>query len=194
GRGDVQDIAAEFFRDTPSGEGQGAIESAVEDDGDNRLKGIRRQRARARREVSGGVVHQRIDVVPVLVGSGRGGFDGVVLPDVACGVSGRAAIVVNLFAGLFEGFFAASDEEEPRPELGEVQGHGAAEASAATGQKDGAAFEKIGLKHGGTTFRNEIVSGYSAAAAQAAGTVRWQGNSPKKRRGGDLVPPRRRAR
>jgi len=82
-----QDIAAEFFRDTPSGEGLGAMKSAVEDDADNRLKGIRRQLFRAGHEVSGGVVHQCIDFAPVILCGGHSGFNGVVFPDVARGVS-----------------------------------------------------------------------------------------------------------
>ena len=197
GRGNIQDIAAEFFGDTPPGEGLGAMKSAVEDDADNRLKGIWRQLFRAGHEVSGGVIHQRIDLAPVILGGGHSGLDGVVFPDVAGGVSGRAAIAVNLFAGLFEGFFAASDQEEPRPKLGEVQGHGAAKASATAGQEDGAAFEEIGLKHRAPPFGTRLYQAAENAQRQLGRRERceWMETlRSKQRRGGDLVPPRLQAR
>jgi len=120
------------------------MKSAVEDDADNRLKGIRRQLFRAGHEVSGGVVHQCIDFAPVILCGGHSGFNGVVFPDVARGVSGRAAIAVNLFAGFLRGSSRRPMRKSRAPSFGEVQGHGAAEAGAAAGQEDGAAFEEIG--------------------------------------------------
>ena len=66
------------------------------------------------------------------------------------------------FVGLLQGLFAAAGEEDVGAEFGEAESHGAAEAGAASGDEDCAAFQKVGLVHRNASVISRIILGASA--------------------------------
>jgi len=134
----------------PSFSAMSAIETAIEDDADDRVEGIGREFFGAGHEIAGSVVDDGVDAAELLVGEIRDGFDSAIVADVTSGKGRGAAAAVNFVADFLERLFAASGEEHSRAEHGEVQSHGAAEAGAAAGQEDGAILQQILLKHAST--------------------------------------------
>src|SRR3974390_688496 len=108
------------------------------------MEGVRGEGFGARHEVSGGVVDEGVDFTELRFGCSEGRFDGAIIAHITSGECRSAALAMNLFASFVQRSVAAADEKHSRAELGEMDGHGAAESAAATGQEDGAALEKIG--------------------------------------------------
>src|SRR5262249_39020847 len=61
--------------------------------------------------------------------------------------SRRTTAFMNFVANVLERLLAAADEEEPGPQLHEMESHRAAQAGAASGKKNGTTFQQIRLKH-----------------------------------------------
>jgi hypothetical protein len=141
GGDDVENVAAGFSGDPAAGQRVGAVERAVENDADHGVKGIGRKFFGAGDKVAGGVVDQRVHVAIFGFGGVHQELDGSGVTDVAGGEGGMAAGGADFVSGFLEGLFAAAGEKKSRAELGEAQGHRAAQAGAATGDENDAVFQ-----------------------------------------------------
>ena len=140
GGDDVEDVAGFFGGDPFAAEDERAVECAGEDDADYGVEGVGREFFAAGDEIAGGVVDERVDGAEFFFGGGDHAFNGCEVANVGDAVGGLRAFGANVVGGLLQGFFAAAGEKNIGAEFGEAQGHGAAEAGAASGDEDCAAF------------------------------------------------------
>src|SRR6202012_908131 len=108
-------------------------------------------------------------------------FVGRDVANVGNDVRGLSSFGANIVGGLLQGLFAAAGEKNIGAEFGEAEGHGAAEAGAASGNKHCAVFQQVGLVHGDTSVVRHTILHVSASTARLSceGDVssRWVGLS-----------------
>src|SRR4029077_8479533 len=143
----VQYVAGFLGGDPSAAEHERAVECSGEDDSNYGVERVRRKFFASGDEIAGGVVDERIDRSEFFFGCGDYAFDGSVIANVGDGVTGLPALRANVIRGLLERLFATAGEKNIGAEFSEAESHRAAEAGAAAGDKDRAAFQQIWLVH-----------------------------------------------
>src|SRR5580704_10840054 len=148
GGDDVEDVAGLFGGDPFAAEDEGAVECAGEDDSDDGVERVGREFFAASDEIAGGVIHECVDGAKFFFGGGDNAFDGREVANVGDAVGGLSAFGTNVVSGFLQGLFAAAGEKNIGAKFGEAQSHRAAQAGAASGDENCAAFQQVGLVHG----------------------------------------------